>query len=448
MNVDAPKVGGGVRNLLRRQAAVIYGMTGRLWLALTGPVTIIFLTASFTPDAQGYFVTFMHLAAARAIGELGLGQVIIVKMAHLYSSSTKGDDAVGERVAGLIRFTAKWFAGAGFVVGALLCVGGTALLKVGNGMPTAEWLLPWVVLSWLVGIDVALSSLLFPLEGARLVESVYFCRKMRNFINSLALWLSFLLGFQLWSISVALFCSLIWTAWFIAFRGSLIVAALRSDATVAKINWFSEVFPAQWRLALSSFAEYVSVYTVVPLMFVTHGPVIAGQLGVTWQLALAVSSIAGAIVSTRFPQFSRLAAAGSTRELDSLFLSTCLISMAICLVGALGAGFVVLFLQESHLSIASRLLPFNDVALFLCGILIWHFNLAIIAYLRAHGGDPYLPASLTGATLMVVVNVTLGRWFGPAGLLWGYAITGACVMVPFSFYLLQRKRRERRYPPL
>ena len=446
MNVGAPNIVGRVRSLLRRQAAVIYGMAGRLWLVLAGPVTIIFLAVYFTPDAQGYFVTFIYLAGARAVAELGLGQVIIVKVAHLYSSTTKHDDAVAPRVAGFIRFTAKWFACAGFVVGALLCLGGTALLGAGNGLPMAEWLLPWVALSWLVGIDVALSGLLYPLEGARLVESVYFCRMMRSFVNSLVLWLSIVFGFQLWSISIALFCNLVWTACFIFFRGKLVVAALRFDTAVVKIDWFSEVFPAQWRVALSSFAEYVSLYTVVPLMYVMHGAVIAGQFGITWQLALAVSSIAGAIVFTRFPEFSRLAGARSIRELDSLLLSTSLISMAICLLGALGVGLIVLFLQETHLPIASRLLPFNDVALILLGILIWHFNLAIVAYLRAHGGDPYLPASLTGATLLVVVNVTLGRWFGPAGLIWGYVITGACVMVPLGFYLVHRKRRARGYP--
>ena len=227
----------------------------------------------------------------------------------------------------------------------------------------------------------------------------------------------------------------------------MIVAALRPDAAVAKVHWRSEVFPAQWRLALSSLAEYMSFYTIIPLMYVMHGAVIAGQLGVTWQLALAVSSIAGAIVLTRFPEFSRLAAARSVRELDRLLLSTSLISMAIYSLGAVGVGLVVLFLQENHLQIASRLLPFGAVSILMLGVLIWHSNLAIASYLRAHGGDPYLPASLTGAAMLFAANVTLGRWFGPEGLIWGYVVTGAFVMMPFGLFLLQRMRRSCGYPP-
>lgn len=438
---------GGIRGMLSRDAAAVYGMIGRLWLILTGPLTIIVLAVYLTPYAQGYFFTFISLAAARTVAELGLGQAIIVKMAQWCPPTTNPADAVPPRAAGLIRFAAKWFAGAGVVIGALLCLGGTVLLGAGDGLPTAEWLPPWIALSWLVGIDVALSGLLFPLEGAGHVRSVYFCRMVRSIVNSVVLWLLILFGLQLWSISIALACSLVWTTYFLFAKGKLVVAALRPGAAVAKINWLSEVFPAQWRLALSSLAEYVSFNTVIPLMYVMHGAVIAGQLGVTWQLAYAVHSTAGAIVATRFPEFSRLAGARSVRELDGLFLSTSLISMALCSLGALGFGVGVLLLEKSGLQIATRLLPFDQVVVLLIGMLFWHSNLTVVSYLRAHGGDPYLPASLIGATLLFAANLTLGQWFGPPGLLSGYAITGACFMVPFGLYLLQRKRQACGYPP-
>ena len=120
--------------------------------------------------------------------------------------------------------------------------------------------------------------------------------------------------------------------------------------------------------------------------------------------------------------------------------------MAVCLVGALGVGLCVLVIDRTGMAVAARLLPLHEVAIMLFGVLIWHFNLTIVAYLRAHGGDPYLPASLTGAVLLFAANVTLGQWFGPEGLLWGYTLIGACIMVPFSFYLLLRKRSTCGYP--
>lgn len=446
MSGPGPSATSRVRTFISRHAAAIYGMIGRLWIILTGPLTIVFLAIYFTPDAQGYFLTFMALAAARNVAELGLGQVIIVKIAHLHSHSADQADVAASQVAGLIRFTAKWFAGAGLLMGAALAVIGSLLIGTGNAMPVGEWLPPWLALSGLVGIDLAMSGLLYPLEGAGQVRSVYFSRMVRSFVNSLVLWLFIVLGFQLWSLSAGLMASLIWIACFLSFRGRLVIEALRSDAVVTKIDWLSEVLPAQWRIALSSIAEYLSFYTVIPLMYVMHGAVIAGQVGVTWQLALAVSSMAGAFVVARLPEFSRLAGARAFRELDTLLFSTSLVSMAVCLVGALGVGLCVLIVDRTGMSVAARLLSPHEVAILLLGVLIWHSNLTVVAYLRAHGGDPYLPASLTGAALLFVANVTLGNWFGPEGLLWGYTLTGACIMVPFSFYLLLRKRSSCGYP--
>lgn len=447
MKAAGPTVLTRVRTQLASHTAAIYGMIGRLWFLLTGPMTIVILAIYFSPDAQGYFLTFMALAAARSVAELGLGQVIIVKVAHLHQLAAESPEAASRQMAGLIRFTAKWFAGAGFLLAVVLALCGSLVLSSSKGLPLHEWLPPWLMLCCLIGFDVAMSGLLYPLEGAGQVRDVYFARMVRSFVNSLALWLFILLGFQLWSLTGGLAASLAWIGFFLVSRGRVVTYALRSDAAIAKIDWLTEVLPAQWRIALSSIAEYVSFYTVVPLMYVMHGPVTAGQVGVTWQLALAVSSMAGAFVAARLPDFSRLAKARAFRELDALMVSTSVISMIMCLIGVLGVILCVLVLDRTQTSIATRLLPLHDVAILLLGLLIWHLNLTVVAYLRAHGGDPYLPASLAGALLLVAANVSLGRWFGPEGLLWGYVLTGACIVVPFSFYLLMLKRRTCGYPP-
>jgi len=444
-SVTIPPMATRLGRLVAHHRAAVYGMIGRLWVIMTGPVTIVFLTVFFTPEAQGYFLTFITLAAARTVAELGLGQVIIVRIAQLHPAGEASGSA-SPQVAGLIRFTVAWFAGAGLLVGAILGVSGTALLQTGGGLPLADWLPAWLALSALVGADVVLSGLLYPLEGAGQVRSVYFGRMVRSIVNSIALWLSILLGFELWSIAVGLAAGLLWTVIFLFSRGQLVVAALRPDAAVAKVDWFSEVLPAQWRVALSSIAEYISFYTVVPLMYAMHGAVVAGKVGVTWQLALAVSSIAGAVVFARLPEFSRLAGTRAVRDLDTLYLSTSLTSMAVCLVGVVGVGLGVLVLDAAGLEFARRLLPFREVVVLLAGVLVWHYNLTIVAYLRAHGGDPYLPATLTGAALLFGVNVTLGQWYGSAGLIWGYTLIGACIMAPLGIYLLQRKRRTCGYP--
>src|SRR5437879_3600856 len=81
--------------------------------------------------------------------------------------------------------------------------------------------------------------------------------------------------------------------------------------------------------------------------------------------------------------------------------------------GALVVSLGVLLVQKTSLQIATRVLPFDQVVILMLGGLIWHSNLPIVSYLRAHGGDPWLPGNLISTVLLFAVNLTLGRWFGP-----------------------------------
>jgi hypothetical protein len=382
---------------------------------------------------------------------LGLGQVIIVQVARAFH------DAAGQRVAspcvasprvaGLVRFSAKWFAAAGCVGGAAIAIAGTWLLSMRAALPQSEWLPAWLATCGLVAVDIAFSGLMFPLEGAGLVRPVYFCRMIRSILNSAVLWLCIFIGLRLWCLPAALAASLLWTAVFLLSKdGTLVRTALSPDSPVERVAWRKEMLSSQWRIALSSLAEFASFYTLTPFAYVAYGPVLAGQIGVTWQIAASVSAIAGAVVSTKFPELSRLVAARSVDQLDRLMIVTTAASLIVCGLGVLAVGGGVLWLNHEGFQLASRLLPVPDVAVMLAGVLIWHVNLSIVAYLRAHGGDPFLPVTLGGAILMLLSEFTFGRWFGPSGMLWSYALIGACFMIPAGISKFLHKRREFGYP--
>ena len=198
----------------RANAAAGYGMVGRIWLILTGPVTVIILADCFTPVMQGYFFTFISLAAARILAELGLGQAIIVEVTRsLHGSASR--DIAPPKFVGLVRFSAKWFAGAGCFAALLLGAIGTTVLSTRGGLASFEWLPAWLATSAMIAVDLALSGLMFPLEGAGSVKQVYFCRMVRNIINAAMLWFGLLAGLQLWSIPLALAASAAWTVNFL-----------------------------------------------------------------------------------------------------------------------------------------------------------------------------------------------------------------------------------------
>jgi hypothetical protein len=436
-----------VRTFLSGHVAAGYGIIGRLWTVVTGPVTILLLTSVFTPVLQGFFFTFLSLIAIRTLAEMGLGQVIIVRIAR--ASVDGAGDKYGEpegRIRGITRFAARWFAGAGAVVGLVLSTAGTAFLYSRSAdLSLEEWLLPWLALCVLVAFDIAITGFLFVLEGAGFVRNVYFCRMVRNILNSIILWVCVFADTQLWCMSLALAVSVAWTVCFITRVGGRFVAMLFQKRAERDLDWRTDILPSQWRLAVSNISEYAIVFTLTPIVYYLYGPVLAGQVGVTWQLAASVTATAGSVVAAKFPEFSRLVAAGAIWELDRLTISTAITSILLCFIGAVALGLGVLFLDVEGYALASRLMPLSWTIILLVGVLIWHLNLPIVSYLRAHGGDPFLPVNLAGAALMLLSEGTLGRWIGPQGIVLGYTIIGAVIMVPSGVYLLYRQRILRGY---
>ena len=431
-------------DILRDNRAAGYGILGRVWLVLTGPLTVILLAGTWSPVMQGYFFTFMGFTAIRSLADLGLGQVIIVHAARASVDYSGRDRVIPPRVGAITRFCTKWFAGAGLLIGVGLgSVGTLFLASRTSALGRNEWLPPWVLVCALLAIDLPISALLFPLEGLGQIKLAYFCRMMRNIINSISLWCGILFGFELWSVPFALAASMAWTAIFVAVRGRGILGALRGRFQCAPIRWRSEILPAQWQLGLSSFADYIIFYSFVPVIYYVNGPVAAGEIGLTWQLAAAISAISGMVVAAKFQELSRRLALKDYYGLDKLAVRAGATSVCVCVLGSLVAATGVLVLDRYHFALASRLLPVGTIVVLLIGIVIWNLNLPFVSYLRVHGGDPFCVANVGGACLMLLSEFTLGRRFGSAGLAWGFVLIGAVFIVPAGAVLVHRLRNRR-----
>jgi hypothetical protein len=58
------------------------------------------------------------------------------------------------------------------------------------------------------------------------------------------------------------------------------------------MDWKSEMLPKQWRLGLQGDMNYFVFGLFTSVMFNYHGPVVAGQMGMSLQLVVAAQSIA------------------------------------------------------------------------------------------------------------------------------------------------------------
>ncbi|WP_457836170.1 hypothetical protein, partial [Staphylococcus aureus] len=56
-----------------------------------------------------------------------------------------------------------------------------------------------------------------------------------------------------------------------------------------------------------------------PLLFKTHGPIVAGQMGMSLQIIAAMNGAAMAWITTKAPTYGKLVATNQRNELDALF---------------------------------------------------------------------------------------------------------------------------------
>ncbi|WP_431243073.1 hypothetical protein ACQ9BO_26135 [Flavobacterium sp. P21] len=95
------------------------------------------------------------------------------------------------------------------------------------------------------------------------------------------------------------------------------------------INYRLEIFPFQWKIALSWISGYFIFQLFNPVLFATEGAVVAGQMGMTLTVLNSIFSLAFSWISTKVPVFSSLIAQKNYKDLDALFDKTLLQSTAL-----------------------------------------------------------------------------------------------------------------------
>ena len=127
--------------------------------------------------------------------------------------------------------------------------------------------------------------------------------------------------------------SLVW----LTGKRKLLLGLLRHHAGTHRIRWNQEVWPFQWRIAVSWLCGYFLFWIFNPVLFAFRGPVEAGKMGMSLSLANAIQAIAVSWVSTKSAPFGTLIARKEYRRLDQTFFQALRQSFAVSLAGCSGS---------------------------------------------------------------------------------------------------------------
>jgi hypothetical protein len=365
------------RQLLGIDRAVFYTLFSRGWQLVAGFGTILLIARFLSPIQQGFYYTFASLLSLQVFFELGLTLVVLQfashESAHLnwtLLGTLEGDSTAKARLGSLMRLTLKWYAiAAGLLVLGLVPAG---LLFFGSSPDAASagvWQVPWAWLVLTTAGTLLLSPIVAVLEGCGLVAEVARFRLSQDLLAFPVFWLSLLMGAGLFASPLLQTTRLITTVWWLLTRQRPFLGdQSRFRLPGVTVHWWREIWPMQWRIALSWMGGFFIFQLFNPVLFAYFGAVAAGQMGMSLTLTGAVNTLAMAWIYTKVPTFGQLIALRDFQSLDRLFFRTLLQASLVAVVGGVALLGAVAILNVWQLPLRQRILEPLPMALLMGAI--------------------------------------------------------------------------------
>lgn len=428
--------------------AVLWGLAGRIWSASAGPITALIIAYFFSPEVQGYHYTFLSLVALQIFLELGLSGVITTFASHEWVSleissegCITGDPAALSRLASITRLGIAWFGFCAIALTIGLIIAGVYFFSFSQPAAQLNWRGPWVLLSILSGAHLIILPLWALLLGCNRVADINRYRFSEGAIRSCTMWTAILLGAGLWTASISSLAALIWACAFLIIQYRSFLVSLLKAPMREKVGWKSEILPLQWRIALSWISGYFMFFLFTPVLFHFQGPIVAGQMGMTWAVIAGVSGLAGTWIQVKVPQFGMLVAKKGYAELDRIVLRVGIIAFLIACAGGLTVLGIIAALAHYHHPLSSRLLPLGPVVIFVTAEALHQISIAQSSYLRAFKKEPFLMLGISNGLMVGAFTILFAKYFGATGVAMAY-LAGVLLALTWGSRIFIRCRRE------
>lgn len=393
----------------------------QLWRLVSGPLLLILVPLYLSPEVQGYWYTFMSLAALAIFADMGFSSILLQFSAHEFAylrfesdKTLSGEPIHLERLATLFQFAMKWSGGIGLIVFPVILVVGSVILS--EKRTEIHWALPWVIYG-LASVLVFVNSMLLAfIEGCNSVGEVQKIRFFISFVTFIFTVIFLSLGFGLYALATSLMIGALSGIIIIFYRYQYMLKQCFMLSKNVAHTWKQDILPLIGRYAISWISGYFIFFAFTPIAFHYYGVVEAGKIGFSIAICTAIFGIANIWMTVITPKINMYVARKDYDALSPIFTKHLILAV---ITYALGVGILfitVLFLKDI-LPFANRLVsPFSLIIItlgWLCQVIINGYAL----YMRAHKEEPLmLPSFLTGiyiviATLFVAMYLPFEYFF-------------------------------------
>ena len=414
-------------NFFQIEKSILANFTSHLFNILSTPITLYLIIDFFSDHETGYFFTFLSITAIVALSELGLSVGITIFASHNlhkikldrlngFSGNTKDIS----KAISLFKFSFKIFmiiALLGFLIAGIT---GHVFFTL-NDNYMIEWKSAW----WIVMISTTLNLLIIPifsyLEGFNKYYWVALARISAKLFSSITLWLCIMNNYGLFSQGISLLINFFILIFLSFYYWRTALFQIIKSKTDKSFDWFKETFSFQWRVALSHLAGYFLFQLITPIAFSIKGPLLAGKIGISFSIIIAVTTLASSWLHVKGATFGSLVKQKKWAELDKIFYFVSSQSIFISILGSILIS-LLLYMFDSNVIIRSKFLSLEIIYPLLIAIVINQIIHCQNVYLRSHGKYPllwiFIFVSLINVVVMYngfkfadIIDVTLGYLF-------------------------------------
>ncbi|AFL89556.1 hypothetical protein Terro_3339 [Terriglobus roseus DSM 18391] len=428
--------------------AIGYTILARGWGSLAGLITVALIARTLSRSDQGYYYTFGSLVALQIIFELGFSVVILQlashEAAHLEidpKGEIRGATHTHARLASVLQKAVLWYGVAGVLMGAVLMPLGWHFFLTSPGGESAAWHGPWICVVLATCVTFQMDPVFSFLEGCGMVGRVAGIRWWQAMTGSLMAWSALALHHGLYAPALVIAGNAVVGFTFLFRHRRLLLGLLRHSPGESKISWATEVWPFQWRIAVSYASGFLIFQLFNPVLLKFHGPVAAGRMGMSINMSNAISAVAISWINTKAAPFGAMIARREFALLDRTFFRSLAQTMLLCVSGSLALWTLVVMLNRHGAAIAQRMLPPLPLALLLATMCLNQFVSSLALYLRAHKQEKFLLNSVLGGLLIGASTIYLGRLYGPTGMTAGFLAVTIVVGVGLGLYTFNKYRK-------
>lgn len=421
-------------------------LSQRAWQSFAGLVTLVAVTFSLNVEQQGWYYTFVSVAALYSVFEMGLASAILQASAHMFTQLCWGSngEVVGKDQSEYNALISKSFhiylkLAIVFTLFAVL-IGLFIFNARDGGLEIGSWGLPWMLVVFATAANMVFLPFLAIVEGAGQIQEVYFVRLLQGIFGSVGCWVVLMMGGFLWAVSIApLMGIFIGVLWLYGHRSPLLFQALSKNFD-NQFNWRQQIWSMQWRVGISWICIYFMSQLATPILFFYQDAIVAGQMGLTLSIAHMIGIFSQSWMARHIPEMGMLVARKDFASLDRLFYVDLKHVVFIYILGVL----IVLFFYEiaSNTFYNDRLLPFWQFLGLLFFVFLFQMNAALSAYLRAFKAEPFMLLNSLGAILIVFGSIFGAIYYSSTGVVCAMVLIESLLIFPFGILIWCKFRKD------